>query len=111
MINGYVAIEEEISDLHKKIYRFWFDFNGGVIHSDEYSNLKRKTKRHKFRSVEYWSRLYPRESSYRFACGEELPEFPKKVIKQAKEKIKAEIDSFKFESPKPNKSKEAGWKL
>ena len=65
--------------LGQEEWSFWLNDTRLVF--DSYSIGKRETKRHKFKSDFYWSRLDNRRSNM------EKPELPEEVKKQAIEKL------------------------
>lgn len=51
------------SELEHDLYRFYFSDRPICLVLQEYHLMTRKTKRHKFRTMEYWSRVDRRKNT------------------------------------------------
>ena len=79
-------VVEEVSDIEHIKWTFdWWDVRKGIV-LDRFSVHERKTKRHKFRVVSYWTRLGERDNRIK------KPVVPVAVIEEAVESIRLQIN-------------------
>jgi hypothetical protein len=61
----HINHDVKIDDLNKNTYKFYLSDRNGVLILDSYHIMTRPTKRHKFRSVNFYDRFSRKEQPWR----------------------------------------------
>lgn len=91
-MNRRIEIAQNISDIERKLWTFWYFYDRGGIVLDRYQHQVRRTKRHKFRLKDgvagsAWGRL---ADDFRWGL-KERPSIPPSIAKEAIEEFRASI--------------------
>ena len=60
-----IELEYDMDELTKRKYVFWFDESRSTLWVDGYHLMQRESKRHKYKTIEFYDRLRDRESTIR----------------------------------------------